>query len=261
MRPTTLFSNHDGILRSTNVKDVNAEAIDVPGRPVSFGSRAFSMFNDLPDDALRASRGFHMSAKVVVGLIVAGTLGAYGIAREARQDNSHVTHQAPASIEQAPAVTAPAVPEPVVSQPAADSTTILPAHPDKQTSPSAPAAISTPKPTRARVASTPTTSSAPAGRAPDADSAPTPVVSPPAPAEIPVPVDRAPELPAAPPPSTEVPAPAQPANPTPADPAPADPAPDAPEPSSPLPAPALPGPAAPVPPPMNPAAPAPTPAN
>src|SRR5688572_13001580 len=159
MRPTTLFSNHDEILRSADVPDVNAETIDVPARPVSIGSRAFSMFNELPDEALRASRGFHRSAKVIVGLIVVGTLGAYGIAREARQNDSNVTRQAPASIQQTPAVTAPAVPEPMVNRPAADATTVTPAH--RETSPSAPAPTSTPKPTRARVASTPTTPSAP----------------------------------------------------------------------------------------------------
>jgi hypothetical protein len=245
MRPTTLFSNHEDIARAADapVTDMPVRTPDMPVRNAAIGSRAFSMFNDLPDGALRASRGFHLGAKAFVAIAAAATFGAYVIAREARKDTPVVIEQG-TQIEQAPSQAAPILPpEPVVDSMA----------PAPEVTPAPPAAAPAPKavrpaPTvvkRAAPAPNPAVMPAPAPAPVTVQPAPTPV-------ETPAPVERAPEAPVEPAPAPEA-APA----PEPVVEAPPAPAPPAPVPPAELPEPA---PGAPVPPPADPA-PAPAPAN
>lgn len=239
MRPTTLFSNHDEITYAAHVPEVNDARIVEPGSgdrgERTLGSSAFSMFNDVPD-ALRASRGFHLSARVMIALAVAATFGGYALAREQKARNTTpVVVQEPAPIEEpiaplpaaidpttettAPAPTAPSV-EPSVAQPTrvpAARKAVKPASPIAAPTPSVvptptPVIIATPPVAQpaAPVVETPTIPEP----TPEAPAVPAPVVEPPTAGPAPV------ELPPAP-----VPAPVEPVAPTPAPASPDAPAP------------------------------------
>src|SRR5689334_2932112 len=123
MRPTTLF-NHDEILRSTNAPIDETVVAEQPAGEQSgqsmIGSSSFSIFNEMPD-AVR-SRGFHMSAKLLIALAVAGTFGGYAIARESKGTQPTVVQQEPAQAEQTPsAAPLPAI-DPIASPTAVDAT-------------------------------------------------------------------------------------------------------------------------------------------
>ena len=106
MRPTTLFSNHDEILRSAEVRTTDDRVVPAnePAGKAADRSSAFSIFNSFSDESLRASRGFHMSAKLLVVLAAAGTFGAYVLARESKPTTPTVVQQEPVQVPQSPAV-------------------------------------------------------------------------------------------------------------------------------------------------------------
>jgi hypothetical protein len=237
MPPTTLFSNRDEIARAADapMSDATTLTSESPVRSASIGSRAFSMFNDLPDGALRASRGVHMSARVFVALAAAATFGVYALAREGKKAVPAVTEQ-PAQAEQMEQAAPPEL-APILPAPAANEAAIKDVTPAPSAITPEPAAKSAPVVVKNRKSSqNPWDMPEPARATIRVPSVATPV-------EVPAPAEPVVETPVSPAPAPDVPA---------------APAPEAPAPmpsvESPAPAPA---PVAPVPPPAQPAAPVP----